>query len=71
MLGVIGIQLQIGGLNSIESNPFHFGIDHFRKVKFPLTIRRIHIPLELVIGYFVSFFIFAIAITVFLNGIIG
>lgn len=71
MLGIIGVQLQISGFNSIESDSFHFGINHLRKIELPLTICRIHIPLELIVGYFVSFFVFAIAITIFLNGVIS
>lgn len=70
MLGVVGIQLQIGGFDSIKSDWLHLGVDHLWKIEFPLAVCRVHISLELIIGYLVSFLVFTVAIAVFLDGVI-
>lgn len=70
MLGIVGVQLQVGGLYGIKSDTLHTRIDHLTEVKFAFTICWIHIPLKLIVRDFVALLVFAVALTVLLDCIV-
>jgi hypothetical protein len=71
VLCVIGIKLQISGFDCIQGNSLHFGVNHIGKAEFALSVSRIHVSLELIVGDLISLLILAVAVTVLLDGIIG
>lgn len=71
MLVVVGIELEVGGLDCIEGDLLHSRVDHLPKAELTLPEGGVHVPLKLVVGDFVAFFVFAIPFAVLLNGIVG
>lgn len=70
MLGIIGVELQIGRFDCIKCNCLHFWIDHLSKAKLSLSICWIHISLKFIVRNLISFLVLAISIAVLLNSII-
>lgn len=70
MLPLVGIQLKIGGFNSIKRDILHFGVYHLAEIKFSLAVSGVHISLELIVGHFITLFVPSISLAIFLNGIV-
>ena len=49
VLPPVGIQLKIGGFDSIKGNILHFWVYHLAEIKFSLAMCGVHISLELIV----------------------
>lgn len=65
--------MQVGGFDCIESYGLHAGVYHLAEAKFGTIFRRlrVHVSLEIVVGYLISLLIFAVSVTVLLDGVVG
>lgn len=71
MFSIIGVELQKGSLNGIQSNDLHLRVNHLTKAKLILANTRIHVPLKLIIRHLVAFLVLPVALAILLDGVVG
>lgn len=60
MLQIVGIKLKVGGSDCISGNGLHLRVDMLSKADFVLLVFLVKIFLELTVGKFVAFLMFAV-----------